>query len=61
MENDTNCLALSEVVDGAAANARVVFGVILGTGLGGIVVNRQVHIGRNKIASRFSEFLANGK
>ena len=48
MENDANCLALSEAVDGAAANAGVVFGVILGSGVGGgIVVNRQVHVGRN--------------
>jgi fructokinase len=54
IENDANCLALSEAVDGAAANARVVFGVILGTGVGGgIVVNRQVHVGRNKIAGEW--------
>jgi ROK family protein len=40
MENDANCLALSEAVDGAAADAQVVFGVILGTGVGGgVVVN----------------------
>jgi fructokinase len=54
MENDANCLALSEAVDGAAANARVVFAVILGTGVGGgIVVNRQVHVGRNRIAGEW--------
>ena len=54
MENDANCLALSEAVDGAAANARVVFGVILGTGVGGgIVVNRQVHVGHNKVAGEW--------
>jgi fructokinase len=54
MENDANCLALSEAVDGAAANARVVFGVILGTGVGGgLVVNRQLHIGRNRIAGEW--------
>jgi fructokinase len=54
MENDANCLALSEAVDGAAADARVVFGVILGTGVGGgVVVNRQVHVGRNKIAGEW--------
>jgi fructokinase len=54
MENDANCLALSEAVDGAASNARVVFGVILGTGVGGgIVVNRQVHVGRNKVAGEW--------
>jgi len=33
--NDANCFALSEATDGAAAGARVVFGVILGTGCGG--------------------------
>jgi fructokinase len=38
IENDANCFALSEAVDGAAAGARVVFGVILGTGCGGGVV-----------------------
>lgn len=54
MENDANCLALSEAVDGAAANARVVFGVILGTGVGGgLVVDRQVHVGRNRIAGEW--------
>jgi fructokinase len=54
MENDANCLALSEAVDGTAANARVVFGVILGTGVGGgIVVDRQVHVGRNRVAGEW--------
>ncbi len=54
MENDANCLALSEAVDGAAANARLVFGVILGTGVGGgIVVDRRVHVGRNRIAGEW--------
>ncbi len=38
IENDANCFALSEAVDGAAAGSRVVFGVILGTGCGGGVV-----------------------
>ena len=38
LANDANCLALSEVVDGAAAGARVVFAVILGTGCGGGLV-----------------------
>jgi fructokinase len=33
--NDANCFALSEAIDGAAAGHRVVFGVILGTGVGG--------------------------
>ena len=35
LANDANCFALSEAVDGAAAGAEVVFGVILGTGVGG--------------------------
>src|SRR5436190_21649637 len=38
MENDANCFALSEAVDGAGKGASVVFGVILGTGVGGGIV-----------------------
>ena len=49
--NDANCFALSEAVDGAAAGARVVFGVIVGTGTGGgIAVERKVLTGPNAIA-----------
>ena len=36
--NDANCFALSEAVDGAGAGARTVFGVILGTGIGGGII-----------------------
>ena len=36
--NDANCFALSEAIDGAGANADSVFGVILGTGVGGGLV-----------------------
>jgi fructokinase len=40
LANDANCFALSEAIDGAAENAPIVFGVILGTGCGGgLVVN----------------------
>jgi len=54
IENDANCFALSEAVDGAAARERVVFGVILGTGVGGgIVVNKELIAGRNKIAGEW--------
>ena len=54
IENDANCLALSEAVDGAGAGARVVFGVILGTGVGGgIVVDRSVVEGANAIAGEW--------
>jgi fructokinase len=38
LANDANCFALSEAIDGAAENARIVFGVILGTGCGGGLV-----------------------
>ena len=38
MQNDANCFAVSEASDGAAAGAAIVFGVILGTGVGGGVV-----------------------
>jgi fructokinase len=53
-ENDANCFALSEAVDGAGAGARVVFGAILGTGTGGgIVADRRVWKGRNAIAGEW--------
>lgn len=52
--NDANCFALSEASDGAAAGARVVFGVILGTGVGGgIVVDGRVLTGANAIAGEW--------
>jgi fructokinase len=52
--NDANCFALSEAVDGAAAGAAVVFGVIVGTGTGGaIVVDRSVVAGANAIAGEW--------
>ena len=52
--NDANCFALSEAVDGAAAGAEVVFGVILGTGVGGgIVVRERPLVGRLAIAGEW--------
>ncbi len=52
--NDANCFALSEAVDGAGAGANVVFGVILGTGVGaGIVVAGHVLDGPNAIAGEW--------
>jgi fructokinase len=52
--NDANCFALSEAADGAGAGASVVFGVILGTGVGGgLVVNGRVLEGRNRIAGEW--------
>jgi predicted NBD/HSP70 family sugar kinase len=52
--NDANCFALSEAMDGAGEAADVVFGVILGTGVGGgIVINKQVLSGANGIAGEW--------
>ena len=52
--NDANCFALSEATDGAAAGAAVVFGVILGTGVGGgIVVDGRALGGANAIAGEW--------
>lgn len=54
LANDANCFALSEASDGAAAGAEVVFGVILGTGVGGgIVVDGKVLVGANAIAGEW--------
>ena len=54
LANDANCFALSEAVDGAGRGARVVFGVILGTGVGGgIVADGRVLEGPNAIAGEW--------
>ena len=54
LANDANCFALSEAVDGAARGAGMVFGVILGTGVGGgIVIDRRVVTGANAIAGEW--------
>jgi fructokinase len=54
MENDANCFALSESVLGSAKGYDVVFGVIMGTGVGGgIVINGTLHKGRTNIAGEW--------
>ncbi len=54
LANDANWFALSEASDGAGAGASVVFGVILGTGVGGgIVVEGRVLVGSNAIAGEW--------
>lgn len=54
IENDANCFVVSEATDGAAKNAAVVFGVIIGTGTGGgIYVRGQSIIGANAIAGEW--------
>lgn len=54
LANDANCFALSEAVDGAGAGASVVFGVIIGTGVGGgVVMGGHVLNGANAIAGEW--------
>lgn len=54
LDNDANCFALSEARDGAAAGARVVFGVIVGTGTGGgLVVDGRAWVGPNAVAGEW--------
>ena len=58
LANDANCFALSEALDGAAAGMPVVFGVILGTGVGGgIVVHGQLIEGLQHIAGEWGHNL----
>jgi len=52
--NDANCLAVSEATDGAGAGARTVFGVILGTGVGGgLAIDGRPLLGANAIAGEW--------
>ena len=54
LQNDANCLAVSEAADGAGAGAGVVFAAIVGTGCGGgIVVHGRVLSGANAIAGEW--------
>ena len=54
LANDANCFALSEAVDGAGVGAEVVFGVILGTGVGGgVIVRGRPLLGPNAIAGEW--------
>ena len=53
-ENDANCFALSEATDGAACHAKIVFGVILGSGCGGgLVINKNIVSGSNNLAGEW--------
>ena len=54
LANDANCFALSEASDGAGHGYDTVFGVILGTGVGGgIAIHRRIHDGPNQIAGEW--------
>ena len=53
-QNDANCFALSEARDGAGQGHRVVFGVILGTGVGGgLIVEGRIWTGRNAVGGEW--------
>jgi len=61
IDNDANCFALSESVDGAAEGHAVVFGAILGTGVGGgLVVNKRLIVGPNSIGSEWGHNILPG-
>lgn len=52
--NDANCFTLSEAIDGAGRGFETVFGVILGTGVGGgIAIRQRIHEGPNQIAGEW--------
>lgn len=54
MENDANCFAIAESTMGVAKKFDVVFGVIMGTGVGGgIVIDGKIHQGRTNIAGEW--------
>ena len=54
IENDANCFALAESKLGVAKNFDVVFGVIMGTGVGGgLIINDHIHNGRTNIAGEW--------
>lgn len=58
MENDANCFAIAEAKMGAAQNFNMVFGVIMGTGVGGgIVIDGKIHQGRTNIAGEWGHHL----
>jgi fructokinase len=53
-ENDANCFALSEAIDGAGKHYKIVYGIILGSGAGGgLVIDKQIVNGPNGIAGEW--------
>ena len=54
MENDANCFAMAEAKLGAAKGFDIIFGIIMGTGVGGgIIMNGKLHQGRTNIAGEW--------
>ena len=53
-ENDANCFALSEAIDGAGKNYKILYGIILGSGVGGgLVIDKQIVSGPNGISGEW--------
>ena len=53
-ENDANCFALSEAIDGAGKNYKVVYGIILGSGVGGgLIIDKKIVSGPNGVAGEW--------
>jgi len=53
-ENDANCFALSEAIDGSASHYKIVFGVILGSGCGGgLVIDKKIISGSNGLSGEW--------
>ena len=53
-ENDANCFALSEAIDGSGKNYKIVYGIILGSGAGGgLVIDKQIISGPNGVAGEW--------
>ena len=54
IENDANCFALAEATLGAGKNSNLIFGIIMGTGVGGgIIIDGKIHHGRTNIAGEW--------
>ena len=54
IDNDANCFAMAEALLGSGKNYDIIFGVIMGTGVGGgLVFNREIHHGRLFIAGEW--------
>ena len=53
-ENDANCFALSEAIDGAGKHYKIVYGIILGSGAGGgLVIDKKIVSGLNGVAGEW--------
>ena len=59
-ENDANCFALSEAIDGAGKHYKIVYGIILGSGAGGgLVIDKKIVTGPNGLAAKKEDLNTN--